>query len=298
MSTRAYDDLMFAWAHARLGDADCAARLCQDARAGLKSDDRVHEWLLSAFLHRVRMAVEGNAHAGEWPEGMLASLDHVVDDRSEFRNRRYVVDRMRSLSRVLEPDFRFNPWFPWQFYKESESIRRLIDSLQACEIGEFMSQFELTMNALTSDSRVCDRVGLVVTTARCGRRVPIAAAECVFQEAAWIVDHFLRNSPDWKYADEELSRLYVAVCDFAVCRAERAVLKAITDKRAGWFRQGGRSASRVTATLLFDSLLNSFYRVDMKNESASLLDLASEFQFECQPAQVGLDDVVTSLRIA
>jgi hypothetical protein len=92
--------------------------------------------------------------------------------------------------------------------------------------------------------------------------------------------------------------MFSAVCDFAVSREEGALLTSIADKLAGWIRHSGPESRRVTATLLFDVILVSFYRLDMKHEAASLLDLAAECRFKSKAESEGLDDGVARLRLA
>jgi hypothetical protein len=128
--------------------------------------------------------------------------------------------------------------------------------------------------------------------------VPTEFTEVLLREASGLIGHFLGVPPDWKYADEQLYNMFSAVCDFAVCRDERAFLTSIGDKLAGWIRESKQEPGRVTATILLDVLLNGFFRLDMKNEAASLLNLTSEFQFEFQPSQTGLDELVSPLRLA
>jgi hypothetical protein len=117
MSTQAYVDLMFAWGHARLGAKEPAWELVAEAADVLRvSQDAAHEWLLTAFSHRIEAAIAGHAHAGPLPAALTDELTGV-DDRRRLVSLKYVVDRMRQLSRILEPDERVDPYLPWKKFK-------------------------------------------------------------------------------------------------------------------------------------------------------------------------------------
>src|SRR6187402_3520094 len=103
MSTQAYVDLMFAWGHARLGDAETARRLVAEAERWLRrTGDRAHTWLLDAFIYRIEQAITNRPHQGLLPPELLDSLERIDEDRRGM-SCRYVVDRMRQSSRILEP---------------------------------------------------------------------------------------------------------------------------------------------------------------------------------------------------
>src|SRR5688500_13817664 len=111
MSTAAYADLVFAWAHARLGDREPATALAASATATLtEGADPAHDWAAAAFRHRIGQALRGRPHAGGWPPDLADALDHVDDDRGIGMSRLYVVNRLRQRSRVLEPDRRLDPY--------------------------------------------------------------------------------------------------------------------------------------------------------------------------------------------
>ena len=125
MFTGDYVDLMFAWGHARLGDADTARQLAARARERLHAftdersryprDDFARAWLLDAFLFRIDEAAGGRAHGGPWPSALSEPLRATTGDRANPNHGRgYVVDRMRQLSRVLEPVELVDPYRQWK----------------------------------------------------------------------------------------------------------------------------------------------------------------------------------------
>src|SRR5207253_7378744 len=77
------------------------------AKGVLAGKNEAHTWLYNAFEYRIRQALDGKPHTGPLPGEQLEYLESV--DRLE----RYVVDRLRKHSKVLEPDQRINPYRHW-----------------------------------------------------------------------------------------------------------------------------------------------------------------------------------------
>ena len=116
--TLALADLMFAFGHARLGDADESDRLLRSGLGGLKATDPVLKLLGRAFEHRIRQALEGKAGAGPLPDDLMATLDRMGKEggdaqRKQEKTERYVVDRLREHSRILEPHEKIDPYRHW-----------------------------------------------------------------------------------------------------------------------------------------------------------------------------------------
>jgi hypothetical protein len=160
--TPAYVDLLFAFGLARLGDADTALALCAEARAELiraakpfvtrdsagretHHTGNAHSWLASAYEYRIRMALESKTHTGRLPDHLLQQLEH--SDLLE----RYVADRLRKHSFILEPDERINPYRHW---------------------GARISQFERALAELTD---LTDRNELVIRIERLLQSMPSGA---------------------------------------------------------------------------------------------------------------------------
>jgi hypothetical protein len=114
MSTSAYVDLMFAWGHARLGDEHTARRLIALAAERLRPlEDRAHNWLLRAFSWHIDAALQGHPHRGSWPPILIDALEMIDESRRVIGSYRYVVDRLRQQSRILEPDVHIDAYHPW-----------------------------------------------------------------------------------------------------------------------------------------------------------------------------------------
>jgi hypothetical protein len=100
--TSPYADLILAFGLARVGEGEASQRLLLRAGAALpdkdKDKDGVHPALLRAFTYRIEHVLAGKRHEGPLPQGQLQ--EHL---RLESGGR-YVVERMRQHSRIVEPD--------------------------------------------------------------------------------------------------------------------------------------------------------------------------------------------------
>ncbi len=105
--TPAYVDLVFAFGLARLGESDPARELLARARQALHNKDDAHVFLYHAFEYRVKQALDGKPHGGPLPNEQIEELEAME------RLLRYVVDRLRKHSWVLEPDQRIDPYRHW-----------------------------------------------------------------------------------------------------------------------------------------------------------------------------------------
>ena len=122
--TRLYVDLMFAYGMTRLGEAGEARTIAEHASNHLKSTDEVHGWLIEAFLHRIGRAALGTPDRERLPDELLGRLEHVE------RVRRFKIDRLRELSRILEPTEKIAPYRAWhRYFKDelSETLAGLFD---------------------------------------------------------------------------------------------------------------------------------------------------------------------------
>jgi hypothetical protein len=110
--TAEYIDLLFAFGLARLGEGGTSRQLLQRASAGLAEGEDAHQLLLAGFRYRIEQALAGKPWGGPLPFEQLEYLEMLPDERRTDENvpARYVVDRMRSVSRILEPDQHVDPY--------------------------------------------------------------------------------------------------------------------------------------------------------------------------------------------
>jgi hypothetical protein len=105
--TDAYVDLIFAFALAQIG-ATAASEECSRCAIGqLSGRDDAHLLLLQMYGYRIAQARQGEPHSGPLPNEILDSLEQTE------RLLRYVVDRLRKHSHILEPDQNLNPYRHW-----------------------------------------------------------------------------------------------------------------------------------------------------------------------------------------
>lgn len=103
-ATESYVDLIFAFALGRLGESEASKLLLQKATAALTNKDEVHTFLLKAYTYRVEQAQAGQPHQGPLPKDQLEHLEGMATSP------RYMVDRLRQQSRVLEPVQKIEPY--------------------------------------------------------------------------------------------------------------------------------------------------------------------------------------------
>jgi hypothetical protein len=105
--TGAYVDLTFAFALARVGALAESGGFWRQASEQLTGLDAAHLLLRQMFGYRIAQVREGEEHRGPLPNDILSELENTE------RLLRYVVDRRRKHSQILEPDQRFNPYRHW-----------------------------------------------------------------------------------------------------------------------------------------------------------------------------------------
>ena len=113
-----YVDLMFAFGLAKLGEATAARDLLKQAEDTLLEPsrpadppDKAHAFLLKAFVYRIENALQGRPHTGPLPPDMMAKLEKLDDGRGLAGiNPRYIADRMRDISWILEPQEKPDPY--------------------------------------------------------------------------------------------------------------------------------------------------------------------------------------------
>jgi hypothetical protein len=133
-ATAAYAELVFAFGLARLGETDASRRRLKHARQSLQAEKKMaHDYLASAFAHRIEQTLSGQPPVGTLfgPEELQRLEDEEVKRRAPRANQnttvelgpRYVVDRMRNLSRILEPHQRVEAYRSNFHYHEDHEKR-------------------------------------------------------------------------------------------------------------------------------------------------------------------------------
>jgi hypothetical protein len=115
-----YVDLVFAFGLAKLGESTAARDLLRQARdrllepAGPKGGpDPAREFLWKAFAYRIENALQGKPHTGPLSPDLLAALENIDENRGTTIGWRYIVDRLRQSSWILEPQERTVAYARW-----------------------------------------------------------------------------------------------------------------------------------------------------------------------------------------
>ncbi len=132
--TSAYADLMFSFGLARLGELNASRSLLDRATGILGERDQTHSLLLQTFAYRIRQAQESKPHGGPWPAEYLEELEQL---RALDRERRdiatqklsYPVERLRQMSRILEPDQEIDAYRYYPKPTPLDEILRLLPDL-------------------------------------------------------------------------------------------------------------------------------------------------------------------------
>ncbi len=120
-ATSAYVELIFAFGLACLGEPDASRRRLKQARQALHTEKKMaHDHLARAFTLRIEQTLAGQPPLGALfsPEELQALEEAEKKRQEQAKNHRadgdlgprYVVDRMRNLSRILEPHQRVEPY--------------------------------------------------------------------------------------------------------------------------------------------------------------------------------------------
>src|SRR5262245_27335826 len=144
--TPAYVDLHFAYCLAPLGRSEDALARVERARSALAGLAGAHAWLLGAFAYRVRQALDGKPTTGPLPAEMAEPLEEME------RLERYVVDRLRKHSRILEPDQRINPYRHWGA-RISEFEKAVAELADATDRDEIVSRVEKLLRKTRTGER-------------------------------------------------------------------------------------------------------------------------------------------------
>jgi hypothetical protein len=110
---RAYADLIFAFALARLNQEGQSRKLVQDALAELDAKDPIHQFLGQAYSYRIEQALAGRPHVGPLPGKLFQPLAKLPE-KTDGRLVRFKVERMLDWSRILQPQERSDPFLPWR----------------------------------------------------------------------------------------------------------------------------------------------------------------------------------------
>lgn len=178
MPTRSYVDLIFAFGHARLGNADAARLLLEEATAALaKASDAenaatVHRLLSSAFRFRIEEAIAGRRHRGSLPKEWHQEFSDLQQSRFSISQVCYSLDRIREHLHIIEPSEQPDAYR--EFSEQSDVTRfarqlrdlskwhdppvheQIIRDLLRDNAGSLLAKLEILRRALSVSCRLSD----------------------------------------------------------------------------------------------------------------------------------------------
>lgn len=152
--TADYADVIFAYGLAKLGEGQQAKELFDQAKANLLKDRRVNPWLVSAYEHRLRQAIESKPNRGQLPQELLKQAEQL--DRMDH----YVVDRLRGRSKILEPDETVDAYRHWTNRNDrlEQELSQLYDVNDREELRgrvmRLLSSSQASQRSMTEQGRV------------------------------------------------------------------------------------------------------------------------------------------------
>jgi hypothetical protein len=141
-------DLLFAFAVAKLDESTQAKKLLEDARkvmegaiptgGNAQSDQAVtaavvRNFLFTAFKFRVDQVLAGKPHTGQMAPEVLDKLEDIAKKggsgpvNNPYKLAKYVVDRMREQSRIMEPQEKPDPYADWT--KHGDAMKKELAEL-------------------------------------------------------------------------------------------------------------------------------------------------------------------------
>jgi hypothetical protein len=147
--TANYADLIFAFGLGSVGDAASAVNILVGQGAVLTALDEAHRECFACYEYRIREALAGRPHGGTLPAELMTRLEGLNPLI------RYVVDRLRKQSRVVEPDDQsilvaarvFQASRTGDFYSRLNAARDLTDPV------EFKQAVEALVSAVPPDNQ-------------------------------------------------------------------------------------------------------------------------------------------------
>jgi hypothetical protein len=196
-----YVDLMFAFGLAKLGEVTTARDLMKNAQAKLLEPvgpkdrpDPAHEFLFKAFYWRIENALQGKPHAGPLPPELMARLETIDADRNNQASKRYVVDRMRQQSWILEPQEKLDPYAPWK--KHGNDLQKTLADLTNVKDG---GQLETEIKKLVKQNPTpADRLLVYSAAVPLAPRIGEAFAVALVQQVPAVLDaaHKATGTPE------------------------------------------------------------------------------------------------------
>ena len=256
--TGAYVKFIFAYGFARLGRADRARTLRDEARAELPQQDKIHGFLTRAYSARIDHALEGLPPETPLPATIAGELNELA------KLERYKVDRLRDHSKILETQENIDPF---QGYyqgnkdprgEEFEKLRGMTD--EALLAGEIAKLMEVATKAKPEErERLFDGIMDFF---------PLIPSKAV-GHLETVVSHMLGIDP------ERRALLLEEALMLAGYFGREQLVKTLASELRGVLAQLGPE-QMVKVASEFGTCLRGFKRVGLTKEASELIDAMSK----------------------
>ena len=292
-STNQYLDLVFAFGLARLGNVEESRRLVKKAEAivekkvaSAKVDDypEVHVMLLSAFRYRIDQVNLGRQHLGPLPEDWRDQLDRLMPhDRKGNQQQtapRYVVERLREKSLILDPVEKLDPYMS-QTVVQGGIAKQLV-ALHSMKDGRQLQSSILTIlrESSTKSGAVDQEMKLLKETILLSPRVGESFVVEMLQRVDAILDRAQSTAPDMASLETQAALLNHALllsssydkAEFVHKLVRRFLLTLQLTKQ-------GRGSNREIGPL-FGQTVRCLRKMDLRDEIEKLIGHTSNLVFE------------------
>jgi hypothetical protein len=181
--TASYVDLIFSFGLARVGESDASKELLARAEEQLTRLDDAHRASLDAYRYRIHQARDGKPHTGPLPNNQLEKLEMME------RLQRYVVDRLRKHSRILEPDQKIDPYRHWGA-KISDLEKALAELTDLTDRHQIVNRVEKLLSEVPRGNKGHEqRTRVIRAGLECAPRVNEEFARRMLQQVVNAYDH-------------------------------------------------------------------------------------------------------------
>ncbi|MFN4260497.1 MAG: hypothetical protein ACK4RK_14480 [Gemmataceae bacterium] len=263
--TPIYADLIFAFGLARLNDVSVCRQLLRQAEEELGQRDEVHSFLLQAYYHRIHDALAGKPHAGPLLPEQLEYLETLE------RQPRYVVDRLRQRSRILDPQERFDPYRLWKKFGDDLN-QRLVRLPDVIDVAELRGRCEALLARYgTARTAVPTRLRLLAGLAPVAHRLGEAFTVDVLQRSAQTLDA-LEPTPDPALTRDQLAPLLERCLFLAAHFDQREHVQQFLRHFVALFERHGLNADATDLHGTLLQCLRGLRRLGWRDEVARILE--------------------------
>jgi hypothetical protein len=244
-------DLLFAFAVAKLGEEANAKRMLEDARKVMEgaipsggnpqaeqaiTAAVVRNFLFKAFKYRVDQVLAGKPHTGQMAPEVVDALEDIGKRGSggpvnnPYKLAKYVIDRMREQSRIVEPQEKPDPYADWTKHgdamkkelaelhtirdpnKLADKIRRLykdgVTGKQLKEVQLYVLHEGLPLAARVNEAFTVELLGHVTTALNNGTGAAQESPDLpkkqgeLLERALFLAGHFNRDDIVKKLVDD------------------------------------------------------------------------------------------------